>query len=168
MILALDASTRSTGYAVFDKNELITYGCLTASSNDLINRIQKIILGLNEVFKNYKIDKIILEEVRPEDGMQNIKTHRALMWLQGAIAMLAHEIDKKIEIEYMYPSQWRKHCGIGTGRGVKREVVKQRDIEFVKKTYGLDVNDDIADAIGIGHGYLIENGGSRNYGALEF
>lgn len=168
MILAIDASTKSTGYAVFDRGKLITYGCLTASSNDLINRIKKIILELTEVFNNYKIDTIVLEEVRPEDGMQNIKTHRALMWLQGAIAMLAHEIDKTIEIEYMYPSQWRKHCGIGTGRGIKRDVVKQRDIEFVKKTYGLDVNDDIADAIGIGHGYLTETGGRRDYGALEF
>ena len=33
-------------------------------------------------------------------------------------------------------------------------MVKQADIKFVKDKYNLDVNDDIADAIGIGYAYL--------------
>ena len=89
-----------------------------------------------------------------DDGLQNIKTHRALTWIQAAIAFLAHDIDKNIEFEYIYPSTWRKACGIHTGRGIKREVLKQKDIEFVKKEYNIEVNDDIADAIGIGHSEL--------------
>lgn len=78
-ILALDASTKSTGVAVFDDTKLIHYECVTASSNDLIKRIQKITAGIEEVLKKFEIKKIILEEVRPENGLQNIKTHRALM-----------------------------------------------------------------------------------------
>lgn len=160
IILAIDASTKSTGYAIFEDEILKGYGCITASSTDVINRIHKIVLGLSEVFDNYKIDKIILEEVRPEDKnhpVQNIQTHRVLMWLQAAIAFLAHDRNSKIKIEYIYPSEWRKHCGIKTGRGIKREVLKQQDIAFVKKQYNIDVNDDIADAIGIGYGYTQEN-----------
>ena len=48
-ILALDLSTKSTGYAVYDDNKLIEYGCITASSTDFINRIQKIIQELENL-----------------------------------------------------------------------------------------------------------------------
>ena len=35
--------------------------------------------GLKEIVEKYKPDKVVAEEVRPENGMQNIKTHKALM-----------------------------------------------------------------------------------------
>ena len=46
-ILALDLSTKSTGYAVYNEDKLVDYGCITASSTDFINRIQKIIKELD-------------------------------------------------------------------------------------------------------------------------
>ena len=152
-ILALDLSTRSTGWAVFEETELIDYGCITASSSDLINRIHKIINGLDVVLDKYEIDKIVVEEVRPEMGTQNIKTHRALMWLQGAVAIFIHEKYGKLDMKYLYKNQWRKLCGIKTGSGVRRESLKPKDIAFVKDKYNIVVNDDIADAIGIGYAY---------------
>ena len=42
-VLAIDASTKSTGVALFEDSKLVKYACLTASSTDLIKRIQKII-----------------------------------------------------------------------------------------------------------------------------
>lgn len=152
-ILALDLSTKSTGWAVYDKGQLADYGCITASSTDLIKRIQKIVSELIQVLNKYTVAKVIVEEVRPEEKIQNLQTHRALMWLQGAVAMVLHEVDKNIKMEYLYPSEWRKLCGIKTGAGVRRETVKERDIKFVNKTFGISVNDDIADAIGIGYAY---------------
>lgn len=153
-ILSLDASTKSTGFAVFNETKLETYGCLTASSTDLVKRINKIITELEQVLSQNTIDKIILEEVRPEQGLQNLKTHKALMYLQAAIVFLVHERFNTIEIEYVYPNEWRKACGIKTGSGVRRETLKPKDIQFVKDNYNIIVNDDIADAIGIGHAYV--------------
>lgn len=154
-IMSLDASTKSTGVAVFDDKELLYYDCITASGSDLIKRIQKIIRALLNILQQHPdIEKIILEEVRPEDGVQNLKTHRALMWLQAAIAFMTHEHFPQMKIEYVYPSSWRAACGIHTGRGITRGTLKPADIKFVKDTYGLDVNDDIADAIGIGHAFV--------------
>ena len=75
------------------------------------------------------------------------------MWLQAAIAFLMHETQSKAEIEYVYPSEWRAKCGIKNGRGVRREAAKEHDIKFVKDTYNIIVNDDIADAICIGYSY---------------
>lgn len=156
LLLSLDLSTKSTGYAIWDKDKLIDYGLITASSQDLIKRIQKITNDLNDILKaksaNCSIDKVIVEEVRPENGLQNIQTHRALMWLQGAIATMFHD-DYNLSLEYVYPSEWRSKCGIKTGAGIKRESLKKKDIAFVKETFNIDVNDDIADAIGIGYAY---------------
>lgn len=149
-ILSLDLSTKSSGWAIFEDGFLIEYGCITASSTDLIKRIIKIENELEEILKKHKdIDKAIAEEVRPESGMQNIKTHRALMWLQGYIAILLHKY--KINLDLIYPSSWRAAIGIKTGRGIKRTSLKEKDIQFVKENYNLDVNDDIADAICIGY-----------------
>ena len=123
-VLAIDASTKSTGVALFEDTKLIKYACLTASSTDLIKRIQKIIQQLKVFIDNEQIDRIVLEEVRQENGIQNVKTHRALMWLQAAIAFLLHETNPKAEIEYVYPSSWRAKCGIKNGRGIRREMAK--------------------------------------------
>ena len=103
-VLAIDASTKSTGVAYFDGQQLIDYACITAGSSDLIKRIQKIVHELDTFLSKYPADKIILEEVRPEMGIQNIKTHRALMWLQAAINFYFHENYPKVEIDYIYPS----------------------------------------------------------------
>lgn len=108
--------------------------------------------GIQEVLNKYTIDKIYVEEVRPQGGFGagNIQTHRALMWLQAAIAFMLHDFNKKITLEYVYPSTWRATIGIKNGRGIKRESLKQADISFVKERYNILVNDDIADAICLG------------------
>ncbi len=159
-VLAIDASTKSTGWAVFNDDKLEEYGCITSSSTDLVKRIYKMTDELKEIIQNNDIEKIVMEEVRPEQGLQNIKTHKALMYLQAAITFLTHDYFPKIEIKYVYPSEWRRVCGIKTGSGVRRESLKPKDIAFVKKEYSIDVNDDIADAIGIGHAFIHELSGN--------
>ena len=151
-ILSLDLSTKSSGWAIFNDGILLDYGCITSSSTDLLKRINIMTDSLKEVLKKHNdIEKIFAEEVRPENGLQNLKTHRALMWLQGAIALMIYNFNKKLEMELVYPSTWRAAIGIKTGRGVKRTTLKEKDIQFVKENYNLDVNDDIADAICLGY-----------------
>ena len=38
-ILSLDLSTKSSGWAVFEDNQLLSHGCISSSSTDLIKRI---------------------------------------------------------------------------------------------------------------------------------
>lgn len=153
-LLAIDASTKSSGLALFENKQLALYKCITASGNDVIKRISKMIFQLDEFIKeNQPIDKIVIEEVRPDNGL-NIKTFKALMYLQAAINFLIHENYKDIEIEYIYPGTWRKDCGIKVGRGIKRDELKLADIKFVKNHYNINVNDDIADSICIAHSFI--------------
>lgn len=151
-ILSLDLSTKSSGWAIFENNELKDYGCITSASTDLIKRIYVMTEGIKEILNKYTIDKIYVEEVRPQGGFGtgNIQTHRALMWLQASIAFMLHDNYKKIELEYVYPSEWRATIGIKNGRGIKRETLKEADIRYVKEKYNITVNDDIADAICLG------------------
>lgn len=152
-ILALDLSTKSSGYAIFEGTELKDHGCVTSSSQDLIKRIHIMIDAIDTILKENKIDKIVVEEVRPEGGygVGNQKTHKALMYLQAALEFLIHDNHNEVKIEYIYPSSWRASCGIKNGRGIKRTSLKEADIKFVEETYGVTVNDDEADAICIGH-----------------
>ena len=63
-----------------DKGNLITYGLITASSENNIARIQKIQNKLIDLIKEYKIEKLIAEDVHPE-AYGYSDTARLLMWL---------------------------------------------------------------------------------------
>lgn len=164
MILSLDLSTKSSGWAVLKETGVLwRYGCEKSSSSDLIKRIHIMIKKVDELLRTYDINVIIVEEVRPIGGygVGNQDVHRALMWLQGALAILVHDRYPKIKIEYMQPSSWRAKLGIKNGRGIKRETLKESDIKYVRDnfTFGPDdtLNDDEADAICIGLAYLSDN-----------
>ncbi len=153
-IISIDASTKSTGLAIYKHNKLVQYDCITASSADLFNRIQVMITKLQQyLIANPDLEYLILEQVR-QQGFTNVKTYKALMYLQGCISMMVHQRFKHIQIDFMYPSEWRKVCGIKQGRGIQRTKQKQNDIQWVKENFNQQVNDDIADAIGLGYAYI--------------
>ena len=153
-IVSIDASTKSSGIAVYKHNKLQTYTCLTSTSADLFTRIKVMVDGIKQILiQNPDLEYLILEEVQ-QQGFTNIKTYKALMYLQGCINMMIHEQFKHIVVDFLYPSQWRKVCQIKQGRGVQRAKQKQNDIQWVKEKFQIEVNDDIADAIGIGYAYI--------------
>lgn len=153
-LIAIDGSTKSTGIAIYKHNKLVQYNCITSTSNDLFNRIKTMVLEIKKVLiENPDLEYLIMEQVRQE-GFVNIKTYKALMYLQGCIQLLVHEQFKHIQTDFLYPSSWRKVCQIKQGRGVQRKQQKQLDIQWVKQNFDLEVNDDIADAIGIGYAYI--------------
>lgn len=157
-ILSLDLSTKSSGWAIFENSKLVNYGCITSNSTDLIKRIKVMTENIKNIIEENKdIDKIIAEEVRPQGGfgVGNLKTHRALMYLQASIVFMLYDNYRDITLDFIYPSSWRSSCKIKSGRGVKRESQKEKDIQFVKEKFQIDVNDDIADAIGIGFSQVI-------------
>lgn len=154
-IMGLDMSTKSTGIAILEDKELYYYDCITASSADLMKRIEKIVNGIEEVLNKYSdIDKIIMEEVIPTTG-KNVKTWKALIYLQAIVMMMLYKKFPKIKIELIYPNSWRSRIGIHTGKGETREKLKIHDIRYVETHYGIKVNDDIADAICIAYSSFV-------------
>lgn len=151
-ILTLDCSTKSTGLAVFDNGKLIEYKCIVAEGANLYKRIDVMVKKIDEVLSNHDIKEVYMEDVYPEDVHHNQKVYKALIYLQGFIC---HKLDQyNLVPVYFTSAEWRKKCGIRVGPHVRRETLKEKDILFVKDTYGIDVNDDIADAICIGYAAL--------------
>ena len=153
-IIALDMSTKSTGYAIYKHNKLIQYNYITATSNDLFNRIKVMLNAINKLLEQHSdLEYVIMQQVRQE-GFINVKTYKALMYLQGCMQMIIHEKFKHLQTDFLYPSSWRKICKIKQGRGVQRKQQKQLDIQWVKDNFNIEVNDDVADAIGLGYAYI--------------
>ena len=136
-ILFLDLSTKSTGWCVGENGKLIDYGCITSTSNNVLKRISLITDQITEIVQRYQPLKIVAEEVRTD--YQNVHTYRVLNWIQGITLCKAYAMNPKIDYEFVQPSTWRSKIGIRTGRGVKRDVLKQEDIKYVSKMYVIEV-----------------------------
>ena len=72
-----------------------------------------------------------------------------MTWAHGIIGLMLNHYKLKYDTVYT-SSEWRSIVGVKTGAGVKRESLKNKDIQKVKDLYNIDVNDDEADAILIG------------------
>lgn len=166
VLLTIDASTKSSGWAIFENTQLTNYGVITATSSNLYNRIDKMTTEIDKLVEQYQPNNIVIEEVLPADVRNNNNVFKALIYLQGFIC---HTLDKyKIIPAFIVASHWRRLCGIKTGSSIKRESLKPKDIAFVKKEYGIDVNDDIADAICIGYATLHEQDNKEDFDGFEF
>ena len=152
-ILAIDASTKSSGIAIFKDKEFMGKGCITASSTDLFKRIHKMVDKIDEIIAQAAIEEVVMEEVIP-DHSKNTQTFKALMYLQAAIMIMIHDNHPNVKVELIYPGSWRSQAGIKIGRGVKRESLKEADIRRAQELFGAQqLNDDEADAILIGAVY---------------
>ena len=134
-ILTLDLSTKSSGWAYGENEQLKQHGCITASSKIIEQRIIKMRKQIIGLICNYMPDIIIMQEVRPQI---NSHTNKVLMWLQGVITIAAYECWKKCSIEFVNASEWRAAIKIKQGRGIKRDEVKSYDIQYVKNKYNIE------------------------------
>lgn len=151
-ILAIDASTKCTGLAIYQDNKLVHYCCITSSSTDTLKRIKIMVEGIAKIYKEYEINEVIMEDVLPEDVRHSQKTFNALHYLQAAVALKLHDFKQKLQLVNV--NTWRRACGIPTGRNVVRESAKKLDMQFVADHFGITANDDICDAICIGWAYI--------------
>lgn len=150
-IMSIDASTKSTGVAIFEDGKLIDYQNFVESGADTLRRIKNMAQRIEDYYLQYKPNVVIMEDVLPSDVGNNQKTFKPLIYLQSEVVMKLHE--HKQTVEFMNVNTWRSIIGIPVGRYAKRELVKQKSIEFIKKKYGIDANDDVCDGICIGYAY---------------
>ena len=160
--LALDISTHSTGAAIFKDQQLIHHECIVAASANAFNRIDKMSSRIEQLVKQYSPTDVAVESPLPADVGHNIDTYRKLTWAQGIIGDMLNKHSLRFNIMYI-PSQWRKKVEIKTGPGKMRPRLKADDIKMVKFLYGLDVNDDEADAILIGRAYTSQHEDGFNW-----
>ena len=153
-ILALDQSSRVSGWAVFDDGELIEYGKIDLSKESQVGeRLHKLRQLIFNMIKELNIDKVILEDIYMDgQKINNIQTFKVLAEVFGVLFELC--IDLNIPVEAVLAGTWKSTLNI---KGKTRPEQKRAAQAWVQENYGLKVVQDIADAICIGSHYLKTN-----------
>lgn len=143
-ILALDQSTRITGWSIYDSGELIKYGTFITDLDDEIQRDRAIKNWLINMVNNWKPEYVGLEGIQYQQNM-GVTTFETLARLQGILMETLLELN--IEYSICPTNTWRAHCQV---KG-KTRIDKKRSMQLLaKQWFDISVTDDEADAIGIG------------------
>ena len=155
-LLALDQSTQTTGYAIFQDSKLLTYGHIDPTG-EYIERIAKLRKWASSVCDSLDdeleiaIEDIQLQEFEPNGGKRvskdfGVTTFKKLAHVQGALLSLFAE--RKIKYHIVSSNSWKSLCKI---QGRRRDEQKRNAQQFVIDTYEIKPTQDEADAICIGH-----------------
>lgn len=162
IVLSLDASTTSTGWAIFDKRGLAGYGVIQPTGEDWRDRLVHQGSKLKEIIERYHPNKIVMEDVPLKNG--NSKVLVILGAVQGFIYGIAASY--QIPVQFVLPSEWRSPLNLydGTREGTKRKELKKKSIEKANELFGLNLvwvspsskknEDDISDAILLGYSQI--------------
>lgn len=63
IVLALDQSSNITGYAIFENENLITYGKFNTGDKPLPERLVLIRTAIENLIKQYNVTKVIYEDI---------------------------------------------------------------------------------------------------------
>ena len=147
-VLALDQASITSGWAVFDDENLVKYGKWTSNGNDSTSRIAKTKYWVASMIQKWCPDKIVLEDIQLQKfGEQGeaVVTYKKLAHLQGVLMNYFYE--KDIPCEILAPATWRAYSEI---KGKTRTDKKKNAQLKVKRFYDVSVTQDEADAILIG------------------
>jgi len=174
MILSLDLSTNSTGYALINEGKIVKWGILTPSvprlsklkgSEANIKKCESICYQLSKIVDEYLPSKILIEQVNMY-GVAGVIQQKNLCILHGLLEFIF--IDKINTIEYIYSSEWRKKLGLSLKKELKLHYAKKRKLDKKLPSdyklmavdycnnlgYNFEYKDhDICDAICIGLSY---------------
>lgn len=152
--MSLDASSTQSGWSVFEDGKYVKSGYINLKKEkDANRRIFEMAKQISELISHYNPDKIILEDTMLSS---NTSTLKMLSNLAGAIKFYCYLHD--FELETIYPSAWRKLCGIQEGRA-KRNELKARALNLIQEQLGLDfLIEDEAEACAINLAVAIRDG----------
>jgi Holliday junction resolvasome RuvABC endonuclease subunit len=173
-VFAIDASTNSLAFAVFNKKDLISTGKIDFDGKNNYAKVVDACKKLHSFFNVYDaVDAIVIEHTV---FINSPKVAADLALVQGAILGAAGINNIKIAGS-VSPITWQNYIGnkrltakekqdimaefpgksTAWYKSYDRELRKQKTIKFINTYYDKSINDnDIADACGVGH-YAINN-----------
>jgi Holliday junction resolvasome RuvABC endonuclease subunit len=170
-ICAIDASTNSLAFAVFDTNkkDIVTIGKINFEGKDTYEKVMDAGKKVKAFFDIYGgFEAIIIEHTV---FMNSPKTAADLALVQGAILGSAGQSGTEI-IGKVSPITWQNFAGnkkiskeeqlviraqhpgksVSWYKSYERNLRKERTIKFINTIYDRTITDnDVADACGIGH-----------------
>ena len=151
-ILALDISTSTTGYSLWQDKKFIMSSSVhkkVKKGDTWIDRVTFMAKEIKEKTKDIKIDYIVVEDAF---SRLNVNTLKKLCLAQGLIIGVVSQANSKLVM--VYPKTWQKYYGIAN---LKREQLKGFTIENSIKITNQELTsgtDDEADAIHIGNWFV--------------
>lgn len=144
-LLALDAATNTTGWAVLNKNgQLLTSGYFAADKKlPLMKRVNQLLDEIDRLIKEYDIEVFAIEDIQLE---YNTIVFKTLAMLRGILFYhLEYKLDKKV---YSFGADiWRSYSHI---RGNSRQEKKKNTLLRAQDIYGREFEEDEADALFLG------------------
>ena len=139
-ILALDISTKSSGYCVIENGKVKDYGTITSDEKDFLDRGQYMAEFIRLLCEKYgTFDYAYIEELKV---ISNQRTLEMLGIVQG---MIIREL-KNSDVSLVPPTVWRKPYGLNG----KRAEAKKKAIAICEDKGFTVKNDDEAEAILLG------------------
>ena len=149
-LLALDQATKITGWAVFDNGKLVTFGKITASQNDIGDRLYYIRQEIIKLIETYNIEEVIFEDIQLQSNVtNNVDTFKKLAEVYGVLEELFTEM--KLPHRAVLASVWKSKLNI---KGKDRATQKRNAQAWVNTTYAVKPTQDESDAICIGAHYV--------------
>lgn len=155
-LLALDQSSRISGYAIFVDENLIAHGSINLTEEDVGQRLVLIRKEVTKLIHKYDINEIAFEDIQMQASVgNNVQTFKILAEVFGVILMLCTEL--KINYTIVSSNTWKSTLKI---KGKKRSEQKQDAQRYVLEHYGIKAIQDTVDAICIG-AHMIANPGKN-------
>ena len=158
--LALDNALATTGWSVWEDEELLHYGTFsTKSSAQLEQRLGQFWNELNILHNIHEFEYLFLEDCQKQ---ANELTYKRLCMVQATILLWCYF--NEIKYTVLSPSHWRKiltdKYKIKFGRSRADQKAAARS--FVKEHFSLSLGEDICDSISLGKAGFIEYNKNRS------
>ena len=156
-IVSLDASTKSTGYAIFGDSKLGADGVIKEKHDDWRENVMAETMELAAIIREYQPDAVYMEDLPRKPGANTLMK---LCAVQGMILSLCAGF--RLKPTFLLPTVWRRELGMfdGTRKGMTRDVLKEKAVRMANEIFGLDLvwvkpkstknEDDEAEAVLIG------------------
>lgn len=151
-MITLDTSTKVTGFAVYQDEDLIYYSSINVSAiKNTDDRLRTMIGNIFDLIDREEPEVVVVEEMVVT---RNPQTQRMLTMILGAI--YGECLKKSIHYCSLRPTQWRAAVRNEDKKlPRKREELKEWSVARARELFeAYDIDDNISDAILIGKAYL--------------
>lgn len=145
ILLALDQASRTSGYAVFNNQDLIDSGTFTLTSDNIGERLVAYRKQLEHLIEKYDIDEVAFEDIQMQTQINNVQTFKILAEIFGVTQEYLTE--QKYFYHIVSSNTWKSKLNI---KGRTRLEQKKNAQQWVLDTYNKKVSQDESDAICLG------------------
>lgn len=151
-LLALDQASRTTGFAVFEDDQLVKSGTFTLRSDDVGERLVDYRKHIEKLIIDNDIEEVAFEDIQMQGQVNNVQTFKVLAEIFGVTQEFLVENGHSYHI--VSSNTWKSKLQI---KGRTRVEQKRNAQIYVLENFNKKVSQDESDAICIGASIVLDN-----------